>query len=92
MAFDQETVLLALQPIEYSNIRQGDITQGHKRRIYIEDEAKVVAAGQHCFNSFAALAILHQDELKNILISTLFFNFLWCIYISADSSTRPGAK
>ena len=38
----------------------------------------------------SSLAILHQDELKNRLICTLFFNSSWCK--SANSSTRPGAN
>ena len=36
-----------------------------RRRIYTEENAKVVAAvwGQNLLNSFAALAILHQDDM-----------------------------
>ena len=48
----------------------------HKRRRNTEEKAKVVAA---CWETellqfLAALAILHQDELKNRLIITLFLN------------------
>ena len=41
----------------------------HRRRIYTEDKAKVVAAswGTELLKFLAALAILHEDNLKNRL-------------------------
>ena len=46
----------------------------HRRRIYIEDKAKVVAAswGTELLHLLAALAILHQDDLKNRMNCFLF--------------------
>ena len=51
----------------------------HRRRIYTE-EAKVVAIflGTELLHFLAAIAFLHQDELKNKLICTLFFNLFRC--------------
>ena len=56
----------------------------YRRRIYREEKAKVVSAiwGTEVFQFLAALAILHQDELENRLIWTLFFNSSWCKYSS----------
>ena len=44
----------------------------HRRRIYIEEKAKVVAAswGTELLQCLAALPISYQDELKNRLICT----------------------
>ena len=44
----------------------------HRRRINTEEKAKVVAAvwGTEFIQFLAALAILHQDEMKNRLICT----------------------
>ena len=44
----------------------------HRRRIYTEEKAKVVAAdwGTELRQFLAALAILHQDDLKNTIICT----------------------
>ena len=51
----------------------------YRRRIYTEEKAKVVAAswGTEFIQILAAVAILHQDELNNRLICTLFFNSPW---------------
>ena len=40
---------------------------GHRRRIYTEEKAKVVAVvwGREFMKFLSALAILHQDDLKN---------------------------
>ena len=61
----------------------------HRRKIYTEEKANVVAAswGTAFLQFLVALAILHKDELKNRLICTLFFNSSWCK--SAYSSNRP---
>ena len=42
------------------------VLQYHRRRINTEEKATVVAAvwGTECIQFLAALAILHQDELK----------------------------
>ena len=62
--------------------------------IYIrtEEKAKVVSAfwGTDLLQFLSVLAIWHQDELKNRLICTLFFNSSWCN--SAYSLNRPVAK
>ena len=52
----------------------------HRRRIYTEENAKVVAAswGTELLQFLAELAILQEDELKNRLICPLQY-----------SSTRP---
>ena len=44
----------------------------HRRRIYTEEKAKVVAAvlGIEFIQLIAALAILHQDDLKNSSFSS----------------------
>ena len=57
----------------------------HRRRIYTEEKAKVVAASwaTELLQFLAALAILHPDKLKNRLICTLFFNSSWCKIASA---------
>ena len=64
----------------------------HRRRIYLEEKAKVVAVtwGKKLLQFLATLAILHQNNLKNMLICTLFFNKSWCK--SGYSSTCPGSK
>ena len=51
----------------------------HRRRIYTEEKAKVVAAswGTELLQFLATLAILQQDEMKNRLKCTLFFNSFW---------------
>ena len=48
----------------------------HRRRIYTEEKAKVVAAswGKEFIQFLVALAIFHQDDLKkmmNIIMATL---------------------
>ena len=57
--------------------------------VYTEEKAKVVAASWGK-KLFAALAIFHQDEVKNRMICTLFINLSWCK--SAYSSNHTGAK
>ena len=54
--------------------RVGTIEEGFIQRR--QEKAKVVAAswGKELLQFLAALAILHQDELKNRLICTLVFN------------------
>ena len=44
----------------------------HSRRIYTEQKAKVVVAvlGTECIQILVALAILHQDDLKNRMNSS----------------------
>ena len=54
----------------------------HRRRIYTEEKAKVVAAPL-ARQFLAALAILHQDVLKNWLICTLVFKSSLCKIASA---------
>ena len=49
-------------------------THKHRRRIKTDEKAKVVAAAwgaelNQLINLFAALAILHQDNLKNMINS-----------------------
>ena len=48
------------------------VLQYHRRRINTEEKAKVVAAvgGTECIQFLAALAILHQDELKKRMNSS----------------------
>ena len=50
------------------------------RRIYTKEKAKVVTAsgGTEFLKCLAALAVLHQDDLKNRLICTLVFNSYCC--------------
>ena len=50
------------------------------RKIYTEEKAKVVASvlGEEFIQFLAAQAIFQQEELKNRLICTLFFNSSWC--------------
>ena len=65
----------------------------HRRRIYTEEMAKVVAAawGTELFPFLEALTILHQDDWKNTYIKIiLFFHSSWCK--SSYSSNCPGAK
>ena len=74
----------------------------HRRRIYAEEKAKVVAGVWRTdFIPFlAALAILQQDNLKNRINSSflhiilmkfiLFYISFWCL--SCFSSYHPGAK
>ena len=44
----------------------------HRRRMYTEEKAKVVAAvgGTELLQFLAPLAILHQEDLKNRMICT----------------------
>ena len=44
----------------------------YRRRVYTEENAKVVAAswGTELLHLLAALAILHKDDLKNRIICT----------------------
>ena len=58
------------------------LTYDYRGRIKTEEKAKVVAAsvrGTELLQFLAALAILHQDDLKKRMNSS-------------DSSNRPGAK
>ena len=68
------------------------ILRQHRIRIYTEEKAKVVAAfgGTELLQVLAALAILHQDDLKNMLFCTRTRWRIGCK--SVNSSTRPGAK
>ena len=50
----------------------------------------LLSGGAELLHFLAALAILHQGELKNRQICTLFLNSSWCK--SAYSSICPGAK
>ena len=60
------------------------LTFYHRRRIYTEEKAKVVAASWRKLLQFLAmLAVFHQDELKNRVQINLFFNSSWCIIASA---------
>ena len=71
----------------------GSVSRHHGRIIYTEEKAKgqrLHPGGTELLQFLAPLAILHQDELKNRLICTLFFNSFWCK--STYSSNRPGAK
>ena len=45
---------------------------GHRRRIYTEEKAKVVAAvwGTECIQFLATLAVLHQDDMKKRMNSS----------------------
>ena len=45
---------------------------GHRRRIYTEDKEKVVASvwGTECIRFLAALAVLHQDDMKKMINCT----------------------
>ena len=67
------------------------IISSHRRRIYTEENVKVVVAawGTELLQFLAALAILHQGELNNRMICTLFFNSYWCkIAIAARKWSR----
>ena len=59
----------------------GRSAQLHRRRIYTEEKAKVVGAvwGTEFIQSLAALAILHQDDLKNGMNSSFSSNCLGAI-------------
>ena len=64
-----------------------------RRRIYTEEKTKVAAScGTVLLKFLAELAILDQDELKNMPICTLpvFLNLSWCK--SVYSSNHPSAK
>ena len=52
------------------------IISSHRRRIYTEENVKVVVAawGTELLQFLAALAILHQGELKNRVQISQFFN------------------
>ena len=59
--------------------KQRNIQAEHKD-LYRRGKVKVVAVAWETglIQFLAALAILHQDKLKNRLICTLFFNSSWC--------------
>ena len=54
-------------------------TPNHRKIIFAEEKAKVVAAarGTVLLQTLAALAILHQDDLKNRMISSNFWRLLY---------------
>ena len=59
-------------------------------RIYTEEKAKFIAAvwGEECFQFLAALAILHQDDLKNMMNSS--YSSYHPDAINPLSSIHPG--
>ena len=53
------------------------ITGNHRRRIYTEEKAKIVAAvwGTEFFQFLAATVILHQNDLKHSLLNSAFSSY-----------------
>ena len=70
--------LTAYRQMKHNTSVLGPLVVFHRRRIYTEEKAKVVAIswGTEMLQFLAALAILHQDYLKNRLNCIPFFN--WC--------------
>ena len=64
---------------------------GHGRRIYAEEQAKLVAAvwGTEFIKFLVALAIFYQDDVKDIMKSSFSSLLLECN--SSFSSYLPGA-
>ena len=57
------------------------ITGNHRRRIYTEEKAKIVAAvwGTQFIQSLAALDILHQDDMKKRMNCTRINFYAGCL-------------
>ena len=67
----------------------------HRRNIYTEDNAKVVAAvwGTEFIKFLATLAILHQDDMKDMMNCTrMILNDMKKRMNSSYSTNHPGGK
>ena len=66
------------------------VADGHRRRINTQEKANVVAAvwGTEFIQFLAALAVLHQDNMKKGMNCTRIIRRMNSSY----SSNRPGGK